>query len=109
MGLADAFEQASKSLETGTADQNAIKDGLKDGFIMTQKELHRVFEKHGITAINPVGEAFHHDLHQAMMKVPATEEIPTGHIVTVMQVGFALNGRLLRPALVLLQNSASIR
>ncbi len=95
LGLADAFDQASKAMQADT-DQSA----LKDGFLMTQKELHRVFEKHGITAINPAGEEFNHDLHQAMMKVPADDKTLVGNVATVMQIGFTLNGRLLRPALV---------
>lgn len=93
LGIADAFQQADKAME-------ADASSLKQGFEMTQKELHRVFEKHGIAQVNPVNEPFNHDYHQAMMKVPATDECPAGHVNTVMQAGFTLNGRLLRPALV---------
>lgn len=73
---------------------------LIDGVELTEKELLRVFEKHGIKRIEPAkGEKFDHNFHQAMYEVP-TDEQPKGTIVQVMQAGYVLKDRLLRPAMV---------
>ncbi len=73
--------------------------GFVVGVEMTDAELHKVFNKHGITKVGSVGEKFDHNLHQAMVEIPSTNVEP-GCIAQVMQEGFSLHGRLLRPALV---------
>jgi molecular chaperone GrpE len=66
---------------------------------MTLAELTRVFEKHQIRRIDPMGEAFDHNFHQAMRKVETTE-YPAGTVVQVMQAAYVLHDRLLQPAFV---------
>jgi molecular chaperone GrpE len=73
---------------------------LIEGVDLTEKELLRIFEKHGIKRIEPaVGEKFDHNFHQAMFEIPTTEH-PKGAILQVMQAGYVIHGRLLRPAMV---------
>ena len=72
---------------------------LVAGVEMTRRELLNVFERHGIKRIDPMGEKFDPHFHQAMFEVP-TNELPPGTVVQVMQAGFKIGERVLRPALV---------
>lgn len=69
------------------------------GVEMTEKELSNIFERFHIQAIHPENEKFDHNLHQAMFEIEDTEKEP-GTIVQVLQSGYVLHERLLRPALV---------
>lgn len=72
---------------------------LVEGVEITEKELLAIFEKHKVKKISPKGKPFDHEYHHAMFEVE-TNEHPAGTVVEVMQDGYALEGRLLRPALV---------
>jgi molecular chaperone GrpE len=70
------------------------------GVEMTEKALQTAFERNGLKLVNPAkGETFDPNLHQAVMEQPA-EGVPPGSIVMVMQTGYTLFGRLVRPAMV---------
>jgi molecular chaperone GrpE len=79
---------------------------LRDGIAMTASQLQSALGRHGI-AIIPVaaGDTLNADLHQAMSEVP-TDDVPVGAIVQEIQAGFTINGRLLRPALVVVARAA---
>lgn len=66
---------------------------------LTGRELVKAFEKHGITHIHPEGEKFDHNLHQAMFEVEDNEK-PHGTVTQVVQTGYVIENRLLRPAMV---------
>ena len=86
------------SLELGVAaaaGSDAAK--LGEGMEATLRLLNRAFERAGITLIDPAGQPFNPELHEAMVTQP-TAEHPPGTVITVVQKGYALNGRLLRPA-----------
>ena len=68
------------------------------GITMTQKELIKVFEKNGIKRINPLNEKFDHNFHEAISRVESDEE--AGIVKKVIQAGYTVNDRLIRPALV---------
>ena len=72
---------------------------LISGVEMTERELISVFERHGVRRIEPMGEKFDHNLHQAMFHVDASDQ-PDGTIIEVVQVGYVIADRLLRPAMV---------
>ena len=72
---------------------------MRDGIGLTLREFVRVIGANGMKAVGNVGEAFDPEQHQAMAMVEAAGE-PSGRIVSVMQKGYVLNDRLLRPALV---------
>lgn len=88
---------ASISAEVRSEDQNL--DNLAAGVELTERGLMAAFERHGITKVDPMGERFNHDLHQAMFEIEDKEK-PAGTIVEVMQAGYVLKDRLLRPAMV---------
>jgi molecular chaperone GrpE len=72
---------------------------LLDGVEMTERELVKALEKHGVRKLDPVGEKFDPNFHQAMFEVP-DPSVPTGTVVQVVQAGFKIGDRVLRPALV---------
>lgn len=87
------------SLERGLAAQGADAAALHEGMELTLRALVKVAESNGLKAIDPAGQAFDPELHQAMNTVEGSGLAP-GTVVTVFQKGYVLNDRLLRPALV---------
>ncbi len=87
------------SLEAGLAVETATVESFKSGMELTLKQLSSVFEKFNITEINPVGEKLDPHKHQAISMIDS--ELPANTVVSVMQKGYTLNDRILRPALVL--------
>ncbi|GGP26948.1 nucleotide exchange factor GrpE [Silvimonas amylolytica] len=86
------------SLEMALADQSASFENLKIGVDLTNKQLASAFEKADLKEINPVGEKLDPNKHQAISMVPADAEPNT--VVQVMQKGYELSGRVIRPAMV---------
>lgn len=72
---------------------------LREGSELTIKQFEAVFSKFNIEAIDPTGQPFNPEQHQAMVMQPSSSVEP-GHVMTVFQKGYMLNGRLLRPAMV---------
>ena len=87
------------SMELGLQAENATAESLREGTELTLKMLVQVMERYGIKEINPEGEKFNPDLHQAM-SMQESHEIEPNHVMLVMQKGYLLNDRLIRPALV---------
>lgn len=100
LSVADNF---SRALETiATEDVSALPKGVQsliEGLRLTEKELNGIFERQGVKKINPLGEPFDHAFHQAICEIP-TAEYPAGSVAQVMQSGYVLHDRLLRPAMV---------
>lgn len=89
------------SLEIGLGSTEiADADALVAGHEATLKLLTTILERFGITEVDPAGEPFNPELHEAMTMQPSAEVEP-GSVLTVVQKGYALNGRLLRPARVI--------
>ncbi|MFZ8943350.1 MAG: nucleotide exchange factor GrpE [Methylophilaceae bacterium] len=86
------------SLDAALMIENATLESYKDGVELTVKQLMNVFAKFNIELIDPVGEKFDPNFHQAMAMIE-TEDEPN-KIINVMQKGYKLNDRVLRPALV---------
>jgi molecular chaperone GrpE len=96
-------DNMDRALATAEADHlkeatEPVKN-LVAGVEVTRRELLNVFERHGIKRIDPLGEKFDPHFHQAMFEVPTNEQ-PPGTVVQVMQAGFKIGERVLRPALV---------
>ncbi|HET7306448.1 MAG TPA: nucleotide exchange factor GrpE [Gammaproteobacteria bacterium] len=83
-----------------SAHEQDADDGLREGVEMTLKLLTSALEKHGITEVDPAGEPFNPELHEAMAMQPSDEADPDT-VLNVVQKGYVLNGRLLRPARVI--------
>jgi molecular chaperone GrpE len=89
----------SMELGLGAAQENADVQSLREGAELTLKMLVQVMEKFGIQQMDPAGQKFNPELHQAMTAQESSELEPNT-VMTVMQKGYTLNDRLLRPALV---------
>ena len=87
------------SLEAGLAVETAAVESFKSGMELTLKQLSSVFERFNISEINPVGEKFDAHKHQAIGMLDSGQDANT--VISVMQKGYALNDRVLRPALVM--------
>ena len=89
------------TLEMGlAAADNASVESLIEGKNATLKLLTTVMSQFGIEAVDPVGEPFDPELHEAISMQPS-EDVEPGSVVNVVQKGYTLNGRLLRPAMVI--------
>ena len=92
-----------RALDTVSPELRASADaGTKsflEGVELTERELLKVLEKHGVTRLDPQGQKFDPNLHQAMYEVPEPS-VPAGTVVQVVQSGYRIGERVLRPALV---------
>lgn len=87
------------SLELGLTSTGEV-EALRAGTEATLKLLTRAFEKAGVTEIAPQGEVFNPEVHEAMAMQPSAEHVPNT-VLQIIQKGYQLNGRLLRPARVI--------
>jgi molecular chaperone GrpE len=100
LSVADNFSRAVAAVtpeQRATADE--MSSNLLTGIEVTERELMNVLERHGIRRIEAIGQKFDPHMHQAMFEVP-TADHPAGTVVQVMQNGYAIGTRCLRPALV---------
>ena len=101
VGAIDNLARAIDAVGATNDDQDNTQamQALITGIELSWTEIQTVIEKHGVKRINPVGEKFDYNLHQAMFEVPTDEHEP-GVVVEVVQHGYVLHDRLLRPAMV---------
>ena len=97
--VADNIARALESIPRDALKDDPALKALADGVKLTEAELQRAFEKHGITRIDPLGEKLDPNLHQAMMQIEDADA-PDGTIVQVLAPGYMLHDRLLRAAMV---------
>jgi molecular chaperone GrpE len=98
--VADNLSRALDAVPPRARDDIEFVRNLADGIAMTEKALLTSFERHQIAKVIPaIGEKFDHNRHQAMFEVESTEQ-PPGTVVQVLQPGYTIAERLLRPALV---------
>ena len=93
------------SLEAALRSQGSSIDSIKDGVELTLKQLNTAFEKGQIEEIDPIGQKLDPSKHQAMTTIDSEE--PTNTVISVMQKGYSLHGRLIRPALVTVSKGSS--
>jgi molecular chaperone GrpE len=98
LSVADNLRRALDSLPESEVRDERTR-GLLAGVAATERELLSVFERHGIQRIDPDGERFDHNLHQAIFEAERPGK-PSGTIIEVLQPGYLLHDRLLRPAMV---------
>src|SRR5262245_26123494 len=98
--VADNMERALQALDDELrAKADAGVKALLDGVELTERELLKVLEKHGVKRLEPKGQKFDPHRHQAMFEVP-DETVPPGTVVQVVQAGYTIGDRVLRPAMV---------
>lgn len=102
LNVVDNLERATLAAD---AENEAVKS-LLEGVELTHKSFISTFEKFGLETLDPQGEAFDPERHQAMSMQESAEVAPNT-VLAVMQKGYLLNGRLLRPAMVMVSRGAS--
>ena len=102
--FAESLLPVMDSLQAALEDRSADADKVREGVALTHKQLVGAFERNRLIAIDPVGEKFDPHRHQAISTVPATEGTAPNHVVTVLQKGWMLADRVLRPALVMVSS-----
>ena len=100
LAVADNMSRALSAIdpqlrETADAGLKSLLEGVE----LTERELLKVLEKHGVKKFEPTGEKFDPNLHQAMYEVP-DPSLPNGTVAQVVQAGYMIGDRMLRPALV---------
>ena len=106
--LVGAIDNLARALASAPDDKSSLDEpvqSLLTGIELSWTEIQLAIEKHGVRQINPVGEKFDYNFHQAMFEVPTNDE-PPGMVLEVVQHGYALHDRLLRPAMVGVSKSA---
>ena len=98
LSAADNLRRALDSLPEAEVRDERTRS-LLAGVAATERELLSVFERHGIRRIDPRGERFDHNFHQAIFETERADH-PTGTVFEVLQPGYVLHDRLLRPAMV---------
>lgn len=93
LAVADSLDMGLSAAEAPAAELKAVVDGTR----LTQKQLLQVLDKHGVKIVDPQGQVFDPDQHEAVAMVPSAQVAPQ-HVVSVMQKGYRLHDRVLRPA-----------
>lgn len=99
LAVGENLQMALDNISEDARKQDENLNNLAAGIEMTAQELLRVFENHGIKRINPKGERFDHNYHQAVAQIEDEKHEP-GTVVQVLQAGYVIKDRLLRPAMV---------
>ncbi len=97
--VGDNLKRTIEHVPAEAAAQDPALKSFLDGVEITERELLNVLERHGVTRIDPLGQRFDPNCHQAMYEVQ-NPEVPEGTVVDVMQAGYTIGDRCLRPALV---------
>lgn len=100
LNVADNIRRAIESVpEEARASAEGAFKALIEGIDLTERDLLNTLERHGVKKLEPQGQKFDPNLHQAMFEVP-NPDVPNGTVVQVVQSGFVIGDRVLRPALV---------
>jgi molecular chaperone GrpE len=100
LNVADNVRRAIESVpaEARESAEGAFR-GLIEGIDLTERDLLKTLERHGVKRLDPQGQKFDPNVHQAMFEVP-NPDVPSGTVVQVVQSGYVIGERVLRPALV---------
>ena len=99
LSVSDNMARALDSIPDDAREESDIVNAIAEGVEMTAREMASALERHGIQQVSPLGEKFDYNLHQAMFEAKDSGQ-PDGTIVDVVQAGYMIGERLLRPAMV---------
>lgn len=100
LSVADNLRRALESLSPDVRGSlEGAARSVVEGVELTEKEFLKALESHGVRKLEPLGQKFDPNMHQAMFEAPDPTQ-PKGHVVAVVQAGYAIGERVLRPALV---------
>lgn len=101
LSVVDNLERAIDAMDEDDESQKSVAEGLE----LTLKSFSEVLAKYNVEAVEPQGQPFDADLHQAVSTVP-NKDVEPNTVINVFQKGYTLNGRLIRPAMVVVSTSA---
>lgn len=101
LSVVDNLERAIDAIDEDDESQKSVAEGLE----LTLKSFSEVLAKYNVEAVEPQGQPFDADLHQAVSTVP-NKDVEPNTVINVFQKGYTLNGRLIRPAMVVVSTSA---
>ena len=99
LNAADNVRRALDNVPEGSKEAGGALAALIEGIELTERDLLNTLERHGVKKLEPQGQKFDPNLHQAMFELP-NPEVPNGTVVQVVQSGYVIGERVLRPALV---------
>lgn len=100
LDVSDILEQATQSVPTEEVnDKNPHLKNLFEGLTMTKAQLHQVFKRNGLEQVNPMNEKFNPNYHEALFQQDVPNKEPNT-VIVVSKVGYKLNERCIRPAVV---------
>lgn len=102
--LLEVKDNLERGLSAAQEGESVDPGKLIEGTEMTLKALTKAFDKHGLATVDPIGEKFNPELHQAMGQQPSADHEP-GTVLAAIAKGYTLNGRLLRPAMVMVSKT----
>ena len=103
--FAKSIITVADNLERALASSDSQDDTMREGVELTFKDLMETLARFDVVSVDPAGEPFNPELHQAMTMVPNPNMEPNT-VMDVVQKGYTLNGRLLRPAMVVVSSAA---
>ncbi|HAT34982.1 MAG TPA: nucleotide exchange factor GrpE [Rhodospirillaceae bacterium] len=106
LNVSDNLHRALDAVSDDVKESDEAVKNLVVGVELVEKEFLAAFEKHGVTKLEPLGEKFDHDYHQAMYEVEDSGQ-PAGTIVELLQPRYVMHDRLLRPAMVAIAKGAA--
>ncbi len=104
--VADNLRRAIESAPADDDPEDGSLAGFVEGVELTEKSLHAALERQGVRKLEPEGEKFDPQFHEAMLEVPVADAVP-GTVVQVLETGYVIYDRLLRPAKVSVARAAS--
>jgi molecular chaperone GrpE len=99
LSVGDNFQRAIAAVPKDAVQNDPALKSLLDGVVLAERDYRGVLERHGVRMIDPVGKPFNPHHHQAMME-QENAEVPAGTVLQVYQVGYLIEDRCLRPAMV---------
>jgi molecular chaperone GrpE len=99
LSVGDNFQRAIAAVPKDAVQSDPALKSLLDGVVLAERDYRGVLERHGVRMIDPVGKPFNPHHHQAMME-QENAEVPAGTVLQVYQVGYLIEDRCLRPAMV---------
>jgi molecular chaperone GrpE len=99
LAIGDNLRRTLEHVPEDAVAQDPTLKSIVEGVELTERDMLKMLEKHGVAKLEPLGERFDPNQQQAMYEVPTTE-VPEGTVVQVMQAGYTIGDRVLRPALV---------
>ena len=108
VGVIENLQRASQSIPEEAREGNEMLKNLGGGVDMVMREMLGIFERNGIRRIDPLGEKFDHNFHQAVIQIENPDG-PVGTILQVLQAGYIIHDRLLKPAMVSVSKQGDLK